>query len=347
MTRSEMILKMIVEHFIKTAQPVGSQTLLDEYKLDYSSATIRAEMNSLEKAGYLEKTHTSSGRVPSKKGYQYYVEHLREQRLDDSVKYALASILEKKAQSVEEVMAQSCEILSSMTDLATVVLGPKTAEEHLVSVQIIPIGKNTATAVFVTDQGYVENKTFVIEEKISMDDLQKTVSVLNERLKGTAISDLVDKMEAMKPAVTDLLVGQDVIYQVMLQAFMKFATERVSLYGKSKIMEQPEFSGDVEKLKEVLGLIDDPEKLRKALIESAPSASSEGIDVRFGKDSDLAIVSAEVNVPGANNATLSLVGPSRMDYDKAMETLKLVCDMISEYFQSGDNDGSSGGGHSA
>ena len=244
-------------------------------------------------------------------------------------------------------MAQSCEILSSMTDLATVVLGPKTAEERLVSVQIIPIGKNTATAVFVTDQGYVENKTFVIEERISMEDLQKTVSVLNERLKGTAISDLVDKMEAMKPAVTDLLVGQDVIYQVMLQAFMKFATERVSLYGKSKIMEQPEFSGDVEKLKEVLGLIDDPEKLRKALIESAPSASSEGIDVRFGKDSDLAIVSAEVNVPGANNATLSLVGPSRMDYDKAMETLKLVCDMIGEYFQNGGNDGSSGGGHSA
>ncbi|MCR5078860.1 MAG: heat-inducible transcriptional repressor HrcA [Bacilli bacterium] len=347
MTRSEMILKMIVEHFIKTAQPVGSQTLLDEYKLDYSSATIRAEMNSLEKAGYLEKTHTSSGRVPSKKGYQYYVEHLREQRLDDSVKYALASILEKKAQSVEEVMAQSCEILSSMTDLATVVLGPKTAEEHLVSVQIIPIGKNTATAVFVTDQGYVENKTFVIEDKISMEDLTKTVSVLNERLKGTAVSDLVPKMEAMKPAVTDMLVGQDVIYQVMLQAFMKFATERVSLYGKSKIMEQPEFSGDIDKLKEVLGLIDDPEKLRKALIESAPSASSEGVDVRFGKDSDLAIVSAEVNVPGANNATLSLVGPSRMDYDKAMETLRVVCEMIGQYFQGGGGDDSSGGDHSA
>ena len=88
-----MILKLIVEHFIKTAQPVGSQTLLDEYKLNYSSATIRNEMNTLEKEGFLEKTHTSSGRVPSKKGYEYYVEHLREDRIDEEVKYALAAVL--------------------------------------------------------------------------------------------------------------------------------------------------------------------------------------------------------------------------------------------------------------
>ena len=101
-----MILKLIVEHFIKTAQPVASQTLLDEYHLEYSSATIRAEMNSLEKDGYLEKTHTSSGRVPSKKGYRYYVEHLREQRLgilptaerragDDRVRTVDASLLQR------------------------------------------------------------------------------------------------------------------------------------------------------------------------------------------------------------------------------------------------------------
>ena len=335
-----MILKLIVEHFIKTAQPVASQTLLDEYHLDYSSATIRAEMNGLEKDGFLEKTHTSSGRVPSKKGYRYYVEHLREQRLDDKVKYALAGILEKKAQSVEEVIRQSCEILSSMTDLATVVLGPKTEEEHLVSLQIIPIGKNTATAVFVTDQGYVENKTFKIDDAISMEQLSKTVALLNERLKGTAISDLVEKMEAMKPAVTDYLVGQDVIYQAILEAFVKFAKQRMSLYGKEKILEQPEFAEDAAKLKEVISLLDEPEKLSE-LLKSEEAIKSEGVDVRQSKDKDLAIISAEVSVPGANNATLSLVGPSRMDYDKAMEMLRAVCEMIGQYFEdpSGNNNG--------
>ena len=232
MTRSETILKLIVEHFIKTAQPVGSQTLIDEYKLSYSSATIRAEMNGLEKDGYLEKTHTSSGRIPSALGYQYYVEHLREDRLDNQVKYALASILEKKALTAEEIIKQSCQILSSMTNLASVVLGPKANQEKLVSVQLIPLGSNAATAVFVTDQGYVENKTFIIDESISLEDLAKSMTLLKDRLKGTPIVDLVNKMEAMRPALTDYLVGQDAIYQAILEAFLRFASSRMSFISE-------------------------------------------------------------------------------------------------------------------
>lgn len=335
MTRSEMILKLIVEHFIKTAQPVGSQTLLDEYKLDYSSATIRNEMNSLEKEGFLEKTHTSSGRVPSKKGYEYYVEHLREERIDDEVKYALAAVLSKKAQSVEEVISQSCEILANMTNLASVVLGPKVNEEHLVSVQIIPLSKNSATAVFVTDQGYVENKTFMIDDEMAIEDVQKTVNLLNERLKGTAIVDLVPKMEAMKPAVTDYLVGQDAIYQAILEAFIKFAGQRMSLYGKNNLLEQPEFADDAKKLKEVLNLVDDPAAMAKALEESEPKLDEE-VKVRFGQRRDLAIVSADVSVPGGKNTTLNLVGPTRMDYDKAMALLRYVSNTLDQYFAKKD-----------
>lgn len=337
MTRSEMILKLIVEHFIKTAQPVGSQTLLDEYKLNYSSATIRNEMNTLEKEGFLEKTHTSSGRVPSKKGYEYYVEHLREDRIDEEVKYALAAVLDKKAQSVEEVIKQSCEILSNMTNLASVVLGPKVNDEHLVSVQIIPLGNNSATAVFVTDQGYVENKTFMIEDGISIEGIQKTVNLLNDRLKGTAIVDLVPKMEAMKPAVTDYMVGQDVIYQAILEAFIKFAGQRMSLYGKKNLLNQPEFADDAKKLKEVLSLIDDPAAMAKALEANEPKLD-EDVKVRFGEKSDLAIVSAEVSTPGGKPTTLNLVGPTRMDYDKAMALLRYVSETLDDYFASKGKD---------
>jgi heat-inducible transcriptional repressor len=220
MTREEQILKLIVEYFIKTAEPVGSQTLLDAYHLPYSSATIRNEMNSLEKEGYLEKTHTSSGRVPSGKGYTYYVEHLREETVDDSVKFALQKVLDQKTKSVEEVIKESCEILSNMTNLASVVLGPKVNEEHLLSVQIIPLSEKTATAVFVTDKGYVENKTFIIDQTMSLNDVKKTVDLLNQRLTGTSIADLVPKMEAMKPALTDYVVGHDVVYQAILGAFV-------------------------------------------------------------------------------------------------------------------------------
>ena len=141
MNRRDRILKLIVEHFIKTAQPVGSQTLINEYGLNYSSATIRAEMNALEGDGLLEKTHTSSGRVPSSKGYRYYIDNLRERSVSEEFKYQMQTILDQKTQSIENVIKESCEILSQMTSLASIVLGPNAKEEKLASVQIIPLSR--------------------------------------------------------------------------------------------------------------------------------------------------------------------------------------------------------------
>src|SRR5574344_569470 len=336
MTREEQILKLIVEYFIKTAAPVGSQTLLDAYHLPYSSATIRNEMNSLEKEGFLEKTHTSSGRVPSGKGYTYYVEHLREETVDDSVKFALQKVLDQKTKSVEEVITESCEILSNMTNLASVVLGPKVNEEHLLSVQIIPLSEKTATAVFVTDKGYVENKTFIIDQSMSLNDVKKTVDLLNQRLTGTSIADLVPKMEAMKPALTDYVVGHDVVYQAILGAFVRFAGERIKLYGKENLFETPEFTEDAKKLQKVLELVDDPEALRAALSAAAPKENPDGVNVTIGDSQhgldDVAIVSAEVNLPGGKGTSISLLGPTRMDYEKAVALLDYVSKTLDSYF---------------
>ena len=159
LTRKQTLLKLIVEDFIKTAEPVGSNYLIQKYNLNISSATIRNEMNALEKEGLLEKTHTSSGRVPSNEGYKYYIENLRNSQIDENVKNEINTIFSKTA-SVDEVLKESCEILSHMTNLASVVLGPSADEERLVSIQLVPINSFTVTAIFVTDKGYVENKTF-------------------------------------------------------------------------------------------------------------------------------------------------------------------------------------------
>ena len=336
MTRTDQILKLIVEDFIKTAQPVASQTLIDKYHLEVSSATIRNEMNALEKEGYLEKTHTSSGRVPSNKGYTYYVEHLREGRIDEKVKYALESVLDKRTQSVEQIISESCEILANMTNLASVVLGPKVNEEHLVSIQVIPIGTNTATAVFVTDQGYVENKTFMIDGSVSMDDLVKTVTALNDRLRGTPIAELVPKMEAMRPALQDYMVGQDVVYQALLEAFLKFAGKRMNLYGKENLLDQPEFAEDAKKLRNVLRFLEDPDALRKAT-EQATVSEKGGVGVKIGGNdenlNDMAILTASIQIPGGQNASINLLGPNRMDYERAVTLLDYVSKTLDNYFQ--------------
>ena len=174
LTRSDLILKYIVEYFIKNAEPVGSHTLIEEYQLPYSSATIRNEMSALEKMGYLEKPHTSAGRIPSSKGYEYYCEHLRDKDVDDQLRYSLQNVLSSKIQSIEEVIKQSCEIISHMTNLVSVVSRSDEELERLASVQLIPINENTITAIFVTDKGYVQNKTFILSENIKSDDIVKT-----------------------------------------------------------------------------------------------------------------------------------------------------------------------------
>ena len=331
LTRKDTVLKLIVEYVVKNAQPVGSKTLIDEYDLPYSSATIRAEMNQLENEGYLEKTHTSSGRVPSTKGYQYYVSNLRDKTINGDIKYRLQTVLNERVKSIEEVVKESCEILSDMTNLASVVLGSNVSEEKLVSIQLIPLSDKTASAVFVTDKGYVENKTFVIEGEKNINEIKETVRILNDRLTGTPISELVPKMQAIKPLVSDYLIDNDMVYRMVMEIFLKITKDRMSLYGKEELLEQPEFQEDAKKLRRLLQILDNPYSLENYL-----SNKEEKISVQFlNKEDDLAVVSAKVDIPGKEGGTIALVGPTRMDYDTVVASLEYVVSELEKYFGKG------------
>ena len=322
MNRRQRVLKLIVEHFIKTAEPVGSRTLIEEYGLEYSGATIRAEMNALEQEGFLEKTHTSSGRVPSSKGYRYYIENLRERSVSDEFKYQMQTILDEKIKSIDDVIKQSCEILSQMTSLASIVLGPNATQEKLVSVQIIPLSETSATCVFITDQGYVENKTFVLNEKTSLSDVENCVKLLNDRLKGTSISELIPKMKAIKPLLNDYVIDHDVIYQAMLEAFVGFAKDRLSAYGKEELFEQPEFKDDATKIKKLIELFESPEVFRE--VEDQDEEISIHIGGETKDDEDVSIISAKVKIPGQKEGSIAIVGPKRMDYDQVVSSMEYL-----------------------
>ena len=341
MNRRERVLKLIVEHFIKTAEPVGSRTLIEKYNLNYSGATIRAEMNSLEQEGFLEKTHTSSGRVPSSKGYRYYIEHLRERSVSDEFKYQMQSILDEKIRSIDDVIKQSCEILSQMTSLASIVLGPNATQEKLISVQLVPISKNSATCVFITDQGYVENKTFVLDDTTSLSDVESCVKLLNERLKGTSISELIPKMKAIKPLLSDYVIDHDVIYQAMLEAFVGFAKDRLSAYGKEELFEQPEFKDDASKIKKLIELFDSPEVFREIEEDEANE-----ISIHIGGEDigdDVSIISAKVKIPGQKEGSIAIVGPKRMDYDQVVSSMEyLINEIDKRYSKEGKELGNEG-----
>ena len=341
LTRSDTILKYIVEYFIKNAQPVGSHTLIDEYHLPYSSATIRNEMFALEKMGYIEKTHSSSGRVPSSKGYRYYCEHLRDKSIDEQLKNSLQVVLEQKVRSIEEVIKESCEILSHMTNLVSVVSGNSGNVERLANVQLIQISDNTLTAVFVTDRGYVENKTFIIPNTIKGEEVVSCVNILNERLKGTPVNELVEKVEALKPVLNDYVISHDIVYQALLETFIRFAGDRLSLYGREELFNQPEFKNDAEKLQEVFKLLNNKSVFKEANSE----AQKEKMVLNIGETNpDVSMVTTKFKIGDGEERTITLLGPTRMDYDEVMSALEYLSDELNKYFEDLNKGGS---GHDA
>lgn len=329
LSRSDTILKYVVEYFIKTAQPIGSQTLIDVYQLPYSSATIRNEMYALEKLGLIEKTHSSSGRVPSSQGYKYYCEKLRDNRIDEELKQSLQLVLDQRVKSVEDVIKRSCEILSHMTNLVSVVMGPDEEKERLANIQLIQISDNTITAIFVTDKGYVENKTFIIEEDISTQELVSCMNLLNERLKGTSINHLIDKMESLKPVLSDYVISHDAVYQALMETFVRFASDRMSLYGRDELFNNPEFKEDSEKLERVMKMLDNSSVFKTFQPED------NNVSVNIGEvegNPDVATITAKIKVGEEGEQTLTLVGPTRMDYAKAVSAMEYLVEELNNYF---------------
>ncbi len=332
--RKEEILKAIVEEFIRTAQPVGSETLLKKYQLKCSSATIRNAMAELEKEGYLEKTHVSSGRVPSSKGYQYYLEKLDNSSMMSTVdiefQREFQHILKNKSKSVEDVLSQSCEILSEMTKMATVVLGPKANDEKLVSVQLLKLSDNSAMGIFITDSGYVEKKTFVIDNKKqdSYETLKNAVSLLNDRLSGTPISELEEKARLLKPIATSLFGKEgDLVIQAFMETLLSFTKKHYQVYGQKNLLNLPEFSNDINSFLSAVETLEDPTSLQKNLSENDNFGYC---NVGFTNENkgDFAIISKAVN----GKDQIAVVGPKRMDYKKILSALEYVVYMLNKYY---------------
>ena len=343
LTRSDTILKYIVEYFIKHAQPVGSHTLIEEYKLPYSSATIRNEMFALEKMGLIEKTHSSSGRVPSAQGYRYYCEKLRDGSVNEELKNSIQTVLDKRVQSIDEVIKASCEILSHMTNLVTVVMGPDENKEKLASIQMVQISDNTITAIFVTDKGYVENKTFIVPENLKAEEIVSCVSLLNDRLKGTPIINLVEKTEALKPVLNDYIVGHDLVYQALLETFVRFASDRLSLYGREELFNHEEYKNDAEKLEKVFKLLSDQQLLKE--VKEEIKKDDDGRIIRIGDiegNPDVSMVTAKIDLGEEGNRAITLLGPTRIDYDQALSALEYIAETLTDYFKNLNNKGGKG-----
>ena len=320
--RQNEILKIIVEEYIKTAKPVGSKSICDT--LNCSSATVRNEMSYLEEVGYLEKTHTSSGRVPSELGYRYYVDNLmKPKELTGEEVLILQTILNNQSLQLSDVITKSMEIISDMTNYTSLVLGNGSLTSRLKKVEVVPINETTVIAVIITDKGHIENKTINIDEKINVDEIKKMVELINNLLIGTPIDEVTKKLEfEIKPIIGKYIKQQEMIYNMFYNAFNDIKEKSNSYHFQNKInlLSQPEFN-DADKIRNIVS------KLENKDVISNIEEVNNGVNVYIGHDSniddDVTVIKTKYNING-EEGTLAVIGPKRMEYDKVVGILDYI-----------------------
>lgn len=320
-SRQSEILKIIVEEYIKTAKPVGSKSICDN--LDCSSATIRNEMSFLEDLGYLEKTHTSSGRVPSEKGYRYYVDNLmKPKELTGEEVLTLQTILNNHSLVLSDVITKSMEIISEMTNYTSLVLGNTSSVNRLKRIETVPISETVLIAIIITDKGHIENKTMNIDENINIAEIKKMVDLINNLLVDTPIDEVIKKLEfEIKPIIGKYIKQQETIYNMFYNAFTEMANKsNYHFSGKTNILEEPEFN-DADKIRNIVNKLEDKD------IISNIEETSNGINVYIGGesniDNDVTVIKTKYKINN-EEGTIAIIGPKRMHYDKVVGMLEYI-----------------------
>lgn len=253
-----------------------------------------------------------------------------EDSADEHIEYALAQVFSDRKMQVSEAIKQSCDILSQMTNLTTVVLGPESEQQHLSQVQVLPLGDKSAMAVFETDYGHSESRIFHFEDNIDMNKLQSCCHVLNDRLVGTPLPELVERMELIRPLIAKKIDQYEVLFNAFMNAFMHFAADNMYFSGKSNLIHQPEFS-DVEKLKQVMTLLENS-SLWRTLGHNQGDLLLQREDSRLIWMNDMAVVSSKIDLGDDENRELMVVGPSRMDYNKIILMMKTLTKAIEQIY---------------
>ncbi|MBX6394165.1 MAG: heat-inducible transcription repressor HrcA [Alicyclobacillaceae bacterium] len=335
--RQQLILRLVVDDYIRSAEPVGSRAISKHVEVQLSPATIRNEMSDLEEMGYLEQPHTSAGRVPSQKGYRFYVDHLlRPSDLKPSEINKIRRLFRERLDAIEHVVQQTADILSTLTNYTAFVLGPMVEEAKLRHIQVVPLGEWAAVAILVTDTGHVEKKTVILPDPSVLGEIHKLVELLNHRLVGVSISELKERIEQE--------IGRELHRHVdhyervlnLVDELTASAEERVYVGGTTKILEQPEFR-DVEKIKPLLVMLEDAQVVARLV----GSPSRQGVQVRIGEENQVSavrecsVVTATYRMSGGQIGTIGVVGPTRMEYGRVIGVLQYLSGLLTELFNPG------------
>ena len=325
-TRQEKVLEIIIREYVKNIAPVGSKLICNE--LNCSSATVRNEMSTLESLGYLEKTHISSGRVPSEKGYRYYVDNLmKPKEMTGEEMLKLQTIFSNNKLEINDCLKKSLEIISDLTDYTSVVLGSKASENRLKKVEVLPLENESLLALIITDKGHIEHKKILVKE-VSLEEIEKTVELINKLIVGTPLNEVNEKLEfEIKPIINQYVKQYEAIYNAFYDVFDNFASKSdMSFVGRTNILNQPEFN-NVDKIKKIFTKLDEGKLLNTI------EADGDDINIYIGNESkldeDVTIIKTKYHT-GDDEGEIAIIGPKRMEYAKVVALLNYIKDNLNK-----------------
>lgn len=326
-TRQQTILKAIVRQYTETGQPVGSKVLTKHLPMKVSSATVRNEMAVLEHAGLIKKEHSSSGRLPSKKGYRYYVDHLLDPNaVTENDLIVIKNSLGGETQKLDKIVAHSADLLSQLTSYTTFTLKPEQRHVHLSGFRVVPLGNQKVLAILVTDSGDVESQAFTIPRDTNREALEEVIRLMNDQLVGLPITEVSKRLKTDIPAqITKYLQSPEGFLEMFDSVLSDVAHEHFFVGGRLNLLG---FSGsrDPDTLQALYRLLDQSDSLT-SLIEPHQTEDDDKnpITVKIGDEitdnkllKDYSLITATYDVDQYGKGIIAVLGPTRMPYSRTI-----------------------------
>lgn len=329
--RKKIVLKAIIEEYISTAEPVSSGAIVEKYIPDCSSATIRNEMAELEQLGYIEKPHTSAGRIPSVEGYRFYVDELlNDENISlDEIQY-IKEQLETKVNEIEDLTKITTNTLSEITHYTTVAIGPSSSTNIITDVRFVLLGSRLLMVVILTDNGQIKETVIKYDEDITQNQVDGLNNIFNNRLRGKPL-EKIDK--PMEEYILSAMNNQVNVIKPIIDQMNRVIEARNDIYleGANKVFDFPEFK-KIETAKNFLSILDTKEKM----LEVLNSGIAKDINVYIGDENereelkDLSIITFKHTAFGKDLGTIGIIGPKRMDYSKVISIMKYINKKLNE-----------------
>lgn len=334
--REKTILRSIVQQFILTASPVGSRNITKRFDVGVSPATVRNIMSDLEESGFINHPHTSAGRIPTDKGYRYYVDTLMEiQKLNNSDKGYIDKSLDKNFVETDEILKIASKLLSTITKQIACVTYPTLDNGILEKIQLVSLSSTRLLVVVSIKSGLVKTMTLEFESEIEGDKLQKVESLLNERLNGLTFQEI---RKTFKDRLSDIDDAEKPIIRLFIDSVDKIfkdhkKEDKLVITGATNIIQQPEFD-DPGKFQSVIELIEDKDIIihimdKKRLENTNNVLISIGSENEEEKFNGYSLITKEYTF-GETSGTVGIIGPKRMEYSKVVAIVSYLGDMLSE-----------------